>query len=188
MVVQTADEAMSNAAATTSCSVGMCLWQTQEWLESPHAYPDASSQWRAAKYQHPGDRTPPEGAPVFWTGGGSGYGHATVSMGGGMVRSTDQQSNGKCATVSIDEIDRDWSNLNYEGWTEDIADVRLSYLSAGGKPDNPNGVKVGDTVLVIASGELNGRAEPDPDADVVTTRPYGDSFVVGALTDGWAGE
>jgi hypothetical protein len=109
-------------------------------------------------------------------------------MGGGMVRSTDQQSNGKCATVSIDEIDSDWGNLNYKGWTEDIAGVRLSYLADGGKPDNPNDVKVGDTAYVIAGGELNGRDEPSSEGDVVKTRPYGDKFVVTQLVDGWAAE
>jgi len=125
---------------------------------------------------------------VFWTGGGSGYGHACVSMGDGKVRSTDQQSNGKCATVTIDEVDADWGNLTYKGWTEDIADVRLSYLTAGGEPDNPNGVKVGDTVYVIASGELNGRDEPSGEGEVVTTKPYGSKFVVTELIDGWAQE
>ena len=188
MVVQSAKEAMDNAAGTTTCDVGYCLWQTQEWLESPHMYPDASSQWNAAKYKHAGDRTPPEGAPVFWTGGGSGYGHACVSMGDGKVRSTDQQSNGKCATVTIDEVDADWGNLTYKGWTEDIADVRLSYLTAGGDPDNPNGVKVGDTVYVIANGDLNGRDEPSGEGEVVTTKPYGSKFVVTELVDGWAQE
>lgn len=54
-------------------------------------------------------------------------------------------------------------------------------------PANPNGVKVGDTVYVIASS-LNGRDEPSSDGDVVKMRPYGDKFVVLSLVDGWAQE
>jgi hypothetical protein len=49
-------------------------------------------------------------------------------------------------------------------------------------------VKVGDTVYVIAGGELNGRDEPSGEGDVVKTRPYGDTFVVTQLVDGWAAE
>ena len=55
-------------------------------------------------------------------------------------------------------------------------------------PQNPNGVKVGDVVYVIASGSLNGRSGPDQNSAIVTSRPYGDKFVVAALDDGWAQE
>jgi murein DD-endopeptidase MepM/ murein hydrolase activator NlpD len=66
----------------------------------------------------------------------------------------------------------------------------LDFAASGGgtDPTNPNGVKVGDTVYVIASGALNGRDAPSGDGDVVKTRPYGDKFVVTNLTDGWAAE
>lgn len=183
MVVQTAQEAVDNANATTTCDPGMCLWQTQEWLESPHQYPDATAQWKAAKYQHAGDTNPPEGAPVFWTGGGNGYGHATVSVGGGKVRSTDQQKSGKVSTVPISEIAKDWG-LAYAGWTEDIAGIRLPYL--GGNPTNPNQVKAGDLVLVTANGTLNGRDAPA--GQVITSRPFGSQFTVAQVVDGWAQE
>ena len=58
----------------------------------------------------------------------------------------------------------------------------------GDDPKNPNGVKVGDTVYVIAGGELNGRDEPSGEGAVVKTRPYGDKFVVLSIVDGWAQE
>lgn len=58
--------------------------------------------------------------------------------------------------------------------------------SGGGNPTNPNEVKVGDVVYVISEGDLNGRAEPDGDSEVLTTRASGDKFTVVALVDGWA--
>lgn len=187
MVSQSASETLANCSATKTCSPGYCLWQCQEWLESPHAYPDASSQWRASKHQHPGNgMDAPAGAPIFWTGGSHGYGHIAIADGTGKCWSTDQQSSGKVALVPISEIKSDWG-LPIAGWTEDIADVLIPYLANGGNP-NPNGVKVGDTAIVTANGSLNGRSTPG--GDVVTSRPYGDTFAVTALSsDGkWASD
>ncbi len=185
MVVQTADAAIANAKKTTTNDPGMCLWYTQEWIQSPHMYPDATAQWNAAKYKHAGDRNPPAGAPVSWTGGSKGHGHSALSLGGGRIRTIDQQSSGKTSDTDLDEIERDWG-LTYKGWHEDLGDVRLPYLTGGSEPANPNGVKVGDVVYVIANGSLNGRDEPSPDGAVVTSLPYGATFTVTALQDGWA--
>lgn len=90
MVSQSAEETIANARKTTRNDVGMCLWYSQEWAETPHRYPDASSQWANAKYRHAGDRNPPPGAPVSWTGGSKGYGHSAISVGNGRVRTIDQ--------------------------------------------------------------------------------------------------
>jgi len=64
----------------------------------------------------------------------------------------------------------------------------LDYEASGGgtDPQNPNDVKAGDVVFVIASGGLNGRAGPDGGEDVVTTKPYGTKLTVLAVVDGWA--
>lgn len=53
-------------------------------------------------------------------------------------------------------------------------------------PTNPHGVKPGDVVLVTAHGSLNGR--DCPGGDVVTSKPYGATFTVATITDGWAQE
>lgn len=52
-------------------------------------------------------------------------------------------------------------------------------------PEIDSPVKVNDTALVLAT-VLNGRAEPNTGATIIKTRPYGDTFVVKAVQDGWA--
>jgi hypothetical protein len=183
MVVQSADEGIANARKTTSNDPGMCLWYTQEWLETPHMYPDATAQWNAATKKHAGDRNPPAGAPVSWTGGSAGYGHSALSLGGGRIRTIDQQSSGKTSDVDLEEIENDWG-LAYKGWHEDLGGVDIPYLVGGGAPSNPNDCDIGDLVLVIASGSLNGRDAPD--GDVVSSLPYGSKITVKEIRDGWA--
>lgn len=183
MVVSSADEAMANARKTTTNDPGMCLWYTQEWCETPHVYPDATAQWEAATKKHPGDRNPPAGAPVSWTGGSKGHGHSALSVGGGRVRTIDQQSSGKTTEVPLGEIEDDWG-LTYKGWHEDLGGVDLPYLVGDTAPSNPHGVQDGDVVLVVAQGSLNGREAPG--GDVVTSQPYGATFTVAQVSDGWA--
>lgn len=183
MVVQSADEAISNANRTTTNDVGMCLWYTQEWCETPHMYPDASAQWEAAKRKHAGDRNPPPGAPVSWTGGSAGHGHSALSLGGGRIRTIDQQSSGKTSDVDLEEIENDWG-LTYKGWHEDLGGVDLPYLVGGGAPSNPNDCDIGDVVYVIANGSLNARDAPD--GEVVSSLPYGSKITVREIVDGWA--
>lgn len=184
MVVQTADEVIGNAKSWSSCDVGMCLWTCQEWYESPHAYPDASTQWREAEHKHTDD-DPPAGAPVFWTGGGHGYGHIAVSLGGSRIRSTDCTSNGDVSDCDLSWPRTHWG-LTYAGWTEDIGGVDLPFLTGSGEPDNPNGVTAGDVVLVTAAGTLNGRDAPA--GEVIGSKAHGDSFTVAEVVDGWARE
>lgn len=183
MVVQTADQAVSNAKATTSCDAGMCLWQTQEWMQSPHVYPDATAQWHGAARQHPGDRNPPRGAPVFYTGGSSGHGHACISLGDGKIRSTDCTSTYHVSDTDLGWPERTWG-LKYAGWTEDIGNVDVPYLVGGGEPQNPNDCAVGDLVYVVADGELNARDAPN--GDVVGSLPYGSKITIAEIVDGWA--
>lgn len=80
---------------------------------------DAVDGWKATKHRHPGDRNPPAGVPVFWSGGRNGYGHASVSLGGGKIRSTDADGSGRVATVDLAWPERTWG-LTYLGWAEDL--------------------------------------------------------------------
>jgi len=184
MVVQSADEGISNAKKTTTNDVGMCLWYTQEWLETPHMYPDATAQWEAAKYKHAGDRNPPAGAPVSWTGGSSGHGHSALSLGGGRIRTIDQQSSGKTSDVDLEEIENDWG-LTYKGWHEDLGGVDLPYLRGGGDPSNPNDCDLGDVCYAVAEGGLLARESPGGDHEG-SSLAYGTKITIKEISDGWA--
>jgi len=80
---------------------------------------DAEDMWKAAILPHAGDRTPPAGVPVYYGGGSQDNGHAAVSLGGGMIRSTDARGAGRVGTVSIDFPTREWG-MPYLGWSEDL--------------------------------------------------------------------
>lgn len=80
---------------------------------------DAEDMWKAATLPHPGDRKPPAGVPVYYGGGSTDNGHAAVSLGGGMIRSTDARGAGRVGTVSIDFPTTTWG-MPYLGWSEDL--------------------------------------------------------------------
>lgn len=115
---------------------GMCLQWTRTMAGVGAVYPDAATAWANAKKKHPGDRKPPEGAPTWYTGGSQGYGHACVSMGGGMMRSTDAGGAGRNATVDIGWPERAWG-MRYAGWSEDINGVTVPGLSGAPAPKPP---------------------------------------------------
>lgn len=80
---------------------------------------DAEDMWKAAILRHPDDLNPPAGVPVFYGGGSDDNGHAAVSLGGGMIRSTDARGAGRVGTVSLDYPVRTWG-MPYLGWSEDL--------------------------------------------------------------------
>ena len=80
---------------------------------------DAEDGWKSepAKYRHPGDRNPPAGVPVSYGGGSNDNGHRAISLGHGMIRSTDAGGRGRVATVPLEWPERAWG-LVYLGWSE----------------------------------------------------------------------
>ena len=124
-------QAIRDALADRTNEVGMCLQQTRTWLEIPACYPDATAAWKAARLKHPGDRTPPRGAPVWWTGGRNGHGHVALYLGDGLIRSTDAAGPGRVGTVALDWPERNWG-LTYAGWSEDLNGVTIPELVEGG--------------------------------------------------------
>lgn len=80
---------------------------------------DAEDMWKAAKSRHPGDRNPPVGVPVYYGGGSADNGHISVSLGSGMIRSTDAGGSGKVATVPLDFPEKQWG-MPYLGWSDDL--------------------------------------------------------------------
>lgn len=80
---------------------------------------DAEDMWKAAKIRNDGDRNPPAGVPVYWGGGSQDNGHISVSLGGGMIRSTDAAGAGRVGTVPLDFPEKQWG-MPYLGWSEDL--------------------------------------------------------------------
>lgn len=80
--------------------------------------------WSAARHKHRSryDRIP-AGVPVY-THGRSSPGHIMVSLGRGMVRSTDWPSVGRVGTVRLSTLLRTWGH-RYLGWSEDLNGVRV---------------------------------------------------------------
>lgn len=100
----------------------LCLNRVRRWIGVGARYPSAATAWANAKHRHPKDHHPPEGVPVFWTGGR--FGHVAYSLGGGKVRSTDWPSRGRVGTVTIAQLTRAWGKT-YAGWSEDLNGVRV---------------------------------------------------------------
>ena len=133
MVAASADVAVANANRYTSCPVGMCLKYTRTWLEIPARYGRAIDAWNNAAHRHPGVRTVPRGAPMFWVGGSSGAGHIALSTGPlsqGVqgVRSTDVPTSRHVSTVPLSWFAGHWPGLRYLGWSEDLNGVWIPYL------------------------------------------------------------
>lgn len=120
------DEAADRALASKTNVPDGCYAWTRTQFGSPaigdfdgDGAADAEDGWKAAKRRHAGDRNPPRGVPVFYLGGSRDNGHAAVSLGGGMIRSTDAGGRGKVATVPLDWPERVWGP-KYAGWAEDL--------------------------------------------------------------------
>ena len=123
--MRTPAQALHEANKWTTNRVGMCLWQVQEWYNSPHAYPSAIAQWNASTHKHRGDRHPPVGVPVFYSGGN--YGHIAIATKTG-IRSTDAPYNGHVSNVDLDWPKRHW-NHDYVGWTSDLGGLMIPDIS-----------------------------------------------------------
>lgn len=127
-------QAVTRALASRTYPRAMCYRWTREIFGLPavgdvdgDGDADAVDGWKAARHRHPGDRNPPVGVPVFWSGGSNGNGHAAVTVPGG-VRSIDVGPGGfgTVGTVDLGWFERQW-NLTYLGWSEDLGGVRIPY-------------------------------------------------------------
>lgn len=142
-MVYTREQAAQRAEASrTTSAVGLCQKWTRTMIGAPSAGDvdgdgdaDAVDGWKSepAKYRHPGDRRPPRGVPVSWSGGRHGYGHRAVSLGGGMIRSTDAGGACRNATVPLSWVEAHWG-LHYLGWSETMDGL---LIPTGEKPKPP---------------------------------------------------
>jgi TP901 family phage tail tape measure protein len=89
----------------------------------------AIGAWGAARFKHRGDRNPPVGTPVYFSGGSAG--HAALSTGHGNIISTDWPHGNTVGRTNISSIERHWGK-HYLGWTEDINGKKIYNLNKGG--------------------------------------------------------
>jgi hypothetical protein len=129
-MVYSAEVSARNAENDRANAPGMCLQVVRTWSGIPARYPDATTAWRNTNDRHPGNRNPPRGADVYWTGGSSGHGHIAKSLGNGKVRSTDAGGRGRVATVDLGWVERNW-RMPYAGWSWDTNEVTIPH---GKKP------------------------------------------------------
>lgn len=102
--------------------------------------PNAGAAWDRAHFKHPTSdpSSIPLGVPVFWEME-SVADHVAVSIGGGIVVSTDWPTSHDVGTVGISTLSNSWHG-RLLGWTEDIDGVRVWTPPAPPLPD-PNRVQ-----------------------------------------------
>ena len=158
MAAESPQAAVDNGHDVGHYDTGMCqkFVRDQCW-RVPSLYGSAIDAWNGARYKHPGDRTPPKGAPCYYRGGQ--YGHAVIHCHDG-IRSTDCKSGGNVSDADLSWPEDAWG-YDYLGWTEDINGVRV--VTPGGDEDMP---LTDDEIQKIAKAVWNyGLAVYDTDAD-----------------------
>lgn len=132
-MVRNREEAAQAAENTHRNEPGMCQSVTRSWLLGSSAGDrdhdgdaDAVDGWLSEPQQgrHAGDRNPPRGVPVSWSGGSHGHGHRALSLGNGKIRTTDGNGEGVVATQDLNWPERAWG-LHYLGWSETITGVAI---------------------------------------------------------------
>lgn len=122
-------------AVGNACDPGYCLKYSRTAYGIPSQHSDAADAWHAAYGRHPGDTTPPVGAPVFWTGGSSGHGHIAVYAGDGRIYTTDLPTYGRIGVDDLDAPRTRWG-LTYAGWAEGFNSHWIEPLSAQPTPED----------------------------------------------------
>lgn len=123
MTADSAQQAVKNARAVSGYATGYCQKYVREqcW-RVPSLYGSAIEAWNGARHKHPGDRTPPLGAPCFYKGGQ--YGHVVIWVGDDDMRSTDCPSSGRVSDADLGWPERAWGD-DYLGWAEDLNGIDL---------------------------------------------------------------
>jgi hypothetical protein len=93
---------------------------------------DAVDGWKSEPYsaKHADDRSVPKGYPVAFRGGSNGYGHRAISLGHGLIRSTDMSDDGSSyqagnvGTSTIAKIEAAMG-IQYLGWSETMSGVKI---------------------------------------------------------------
>jgi hypothetical protein len=136
-----------NAEASKTNKPGTCqLWTRTQFLgksagdQDGDGDADAVDGWKSEplRFRHAGDRNPPRGVPVAFSGGSKGYGHRAISLGGGKIRSTDMSGStykpGVVGTTTIAAIEKAMG-VSYLGWSDSITGELIPPPTRGARID-----------------------------------------------------
>lgn len=123
---------VARAKASTTNVPGTCQKWTREIIGAPSAGDrdgdgdaDAVDGWKSEPpSKREISRDIPYGYPVAWSGGANGFGHRAISLGGGLIRSTDAGGRGRVATVDLGWVERNWG-LKYLGWSRTMTGLDI---------------------------------------------------------------
>jgi endonuclease/exonuclease/phosphatase family metal-dependent hydrolase len=138
MAIRKSSEALKAAKQTTRNTPGMCQKVTREWFNAPavgdvdkDGDADAVDGWKSepVSARHPGDRNPPAGKPLSFSGGSKGHGHRCISEVKGL-RSTDMYAGkykkgytssvmASSTSAAIGIVERAMG-VKYLGWSDTI--------------------------------------------------------------------
>jgi hypothetical protein len=124
MTAPSGSAAVANARTVDTYSSGMCLKFVREQWRVNSLYGSAIDAWAGAVDRHPGDRSPPLGAPLFYEGGQHGHIVIGVKANADPMRGTDMPSSGRVSEDVIAWPEIHWGQ-KYLGWTGDLNAVDL---------------------------------------------------------------
>lgn len=160
MTLRNREEAARVAENTHSNHVGWCQLVVHDYYNAPSVgdfdgdgAADAEDGWKSEppRYKHT-DRNPPRGVPVSFTGGSHDYGHRAISLGNGVIRSTDFSTNTRVWTPgivgngTIDQIARAMG-VTYAGWSDSIDKIYIP-IPASQRPKT-RGFRIKATILKL---------------------------------------
>lgn len=177
MAILTAGQAAAKAEAAVGkhCVPRTCLLWVRTLYNAPGGPPTAWAGWKLTKDRHTGDRNPPVGVPVWFSGNfTSPAGHVAESIGGGQVVSTDWPHTGLIGRTTIDQIETEWKH-RYLGWSGDIDGVSIPGI--GGAAAAPPG-----SVQPLTPGDAFGGAAGQTAQDLINSIPGGSDLL--ALASG----
>ena len=132
MTLRNREEAVQAALADQFNTPRYCQLVTRTWFNAPSVgdfdgdkAADAEDGWKrepasAKRF----DRNPPRGVPVTWLGGSQDNGHRAISLGNGMIRSTDAAGSGKIGTVPLSWVEDNWG-MAYAGWSTTMSGIEI---------------------------------------------------------------
>lgn len=151
MAIRSREQALGVARQRTRNTVGTCQAVTRGYFLGPSAGDrdgdgdaDAVDGWvsEPTSARHPGDRRPPAGVPLAFSGGSRGFGHRCISETPTVgARSTDMYDGhyqaGTTGNATIEQIESSMG-VHYLGWSETITGLPIPFIDpATNKPKTP---------------------------------------------------